>query len=168
MTFGDFLASFLGAGIGTSLLGFVLKDWLAVRIKKDIDQEAMIYRSMFELKREACLDALAVVDSTFSHRPWTQNGLPVPTVKQPVNIAQARAAYNQLALTCRDPEVIAQYAKTLGLGAPGEPARTVGADAIVALRNAMRKELGFGASLAPPDRVAAWIASLDGAENNAA
>ena len=164
MHFADFVASFFGAGLGATLLGFLLRDWLAVRIKDSLDREALIHRSLFELKREACLDALSVVDATFSHQPWTQDGLNVPVVPQRLSMAMARACYNKLALTCRDPEVLTRYTLALGLGKPGDPPRTISADAIVDLRNAMRTELGFGAPLAPPDRVAAWIAKLQGGE----
>jgi hypothetical protein len=159
----DFLAAFFGAGVGASVLGFLLRDWLAVRLKSAIDQEALISRAIFELKRDACLQTLAVVDASFSHQPWKQGDVDVPVVKQPLSIESARTCYNQLALTCSDPELLDLYTKALGLGPVGAAPRTVSAELLVDLRNAMRTELGFGKPLSPPDRTAAWIAYMEGA-----
>ena len=163
MSLADFVVSFLGAGAGAALLGFLGRDWLAVRIRNAVESEAFVRRQAFELKRSACLDALDVVDAAFSHRAWTQAGSPIPIIKQPLEIAKARRCYNQLALTCDDPKVILAYVAALGLRTPEGQAPQVSADAIVDLRNAMRTELGFGRTLAVSDRAAAWIASLDGA-----
>lgn len=158
----DFLAGFLGAGVGAALIGFLARDWLAVRLKAAIEKEALVQRAAFDLKRSACLDALAVVDAAFSQRDWKQGATAVKVAKQPLDIAAARRAYNQLSLTCSNPNVVELYARALGLRAPDEPAQTGTADLVVDLRNAMRRELGFGTNL-DLDRHKAWIGSLDGA-----
>jgi hypothetical protein len=158
----DFLVSFFGAGAGASVLGLFARDWIASRIKAAIKSEAFVQRSIFELKREACLEALTVVDSALSQREWKQGGKVLPVAKQSLDIAAARSAYNKLSLTCRNPVIVELYAKTLGLRAPDEALENSNGDLIVDLRNAMREELGFGQVL-NFDRNKAWIGNLDGA-----
>lgn len=157
----DFLAGFFGGGVGAALIGFLARDWVAVRLKAAIEKEAFIQRAVFDLKRSACLDALAVVDAAFSQRDWQHIGQEVEVAKQVLEIEAARRAYNQLALTCSDPSIVDLYVRALGLRLPDQPPETVSADLIVDLRNTMRKELGFGSDL-NFDRERAWIAKIDG------
>jgi hypothetical protein len=159
----DFLSSFLGAGLAAALLGFLGKEWLAVRIKDAIEREAALRRSIFEIKRDACLEALSIVDASFSHRKWEQDGTALPVQQQPVDIAKARSCYSKLALTCDDPEVLVAYCRALDLRGPADPPNRGRAQAIVELRNVMRRELGFGKPLPPMERLAVWIAHLEGA-----
>ena len=156
----DFITSFLGGSVATAVIGFLGRDWLALRIKTAIERETNIRNSIFELKRSACLDALDVVDSVFSQRDWGQD-----VDKQSVSIKDARRAHNQLALTCDNPEILELYVKTLGLRTPDEPPGNLNADSIVDLRNAMRDELDFGKKL-KFDRNKAWVAKLPGTNNN--
>ncbi len=162
-TFWSFLASFLGGGIGAIVLTFVLtflfRDWLAQRLKAAIEEEFRTREAASKIKREACLEALAVVDAFLSNQSWTQDGKPLPVHVQPIDIAMARDCYNRLALTCQNQAVIDKYLDALGLHVPGTPAKQVSGDAIVDLRNAMRAELGFGIEL-KLDRSLAWIGTL--------
>ena len=158
----EFFSGFLGAGIGASLIGFLAKNWLSLRIKTAIENETFTQRSAFEIKRSACLDALAVVDAAYSQTEWIQDEKKIDIAKQPLAISDARKAYNQLAITCSDPTVVELYAQALGLHSPDETPPKKTADLIVDLRNSMRKELGFGTSL-NFDRNKAWIGNLDGA-----
>ena len=159
----DFLISFFGAGAGAALLGFLARDWFAVRIKNAIEKEAYIQRSAHELKRQACLDALDVVDAAMSQLEWKDDkGNVLPVAKQELNIDSARGAFNQLALTCANPEIVEKYVEALGIRTPDEPPITSRGDLIVDLRNKMRTELGFGEPL-DFDRRKAWIGNLDGA-----
>ena len=158
----DFLLVFLSSGAGTALIVFLAKDWLAVRIKASIDRGAHIDRSSFDLKRSACLDALQIVDAAYSQCEWKQGDENIKVIKQALDIAAARRAYNQLALTCTNPGVVEIYAKVLGLRNVDESPLAMTADSIVDLRNAMREELGFGRHL-DFDRSKSWIATLKGA-----
>ncbi|MEW6165354.1 MAG: hypothetical protein AB1642_09860 [Pseudomonadota bacterium] len=158
----DFLTGFFGGGIAAGLVGFLARDWLALRIKTAIESEVFVQHAAFDIKRLACLEALAVVDAAFSQREWKQSEAPILVAKQPLDIAAARRAYNQLALTCTDSSALDLYARALGLREPDEPPIQGSADLIVDLRNAMRHELGFGTDL-NLSRSKAWIASLDGA-----
>jgi hypothetical protein len=165
----DFLVSFLGGGAGAALIGFLAKDWLSLRIKDAIESESAIRRDAFTIKRDACIDALNVIDGALSNQTWTnESGQVFPVTTQSVSIEKARECYSKLALTCENPKIIELYSKCLGLRLPGEPAENISTDNLLELRNYMRKELGFGATL-DFDRRLAWIASLDGAtpSNNA-
>ena len=157
-----FFTSFLGGGIGALIASVVLRDWIAVKIKSVIEKKQLVQQAAFELKRSACLDALAVVDASFSQREWKhQSEKALEVTKQTLNVESARAAFNHLALTCSDPSVIDLYVKALGLRSPDMSVQKTSGDTIVDLRNAMRKELGFGKKL-ELDRQLAWIATLDG------
>lgn len=154
----DFIVGFVGGGVGAAIIGFLARDWFAVRLKASIDKEALIQRAAFELKRSACLGALSVVDAAFSQREWKDGEKVVDVAKQPLEIEAARRAYNELALTCKNPTIVELYSRALGLRTPDEPPQSGAADLIVDLRNAMREELGFGTNL-EFDRNKAWIAN---------
>ena len=158
-TFWLFLASFLGGGVGATVINFFLRDWLAQRLKAVIEEEYRTREAASKIKRDACLEALAVVDASLSNQSWTQDGKPLPVHVQPLDIAKARDCYNRLALTCQNQAVIDKYLDALGLHVPGTPAKKILGDAIVDLRNAMRAELGFGSEL-KLDRSLAWIGTL--------
>jgi hypothetical protein len=123
----------------------------------------LFYRkqAQWEAIREAGLLALETVDAVYSNIDWVENEQPVSVVKQPVDIASARRALNLLSLSCKNPSVIVQYLKTLGITTPSGKPKQLAADAIVDLRNAIRVELGFGQPL-QLDKSKAFIAKLAG------
>ena len=157
-TIWSLLASFLGAAIPFVLI-FLFRHWLAPRLKAIIEEEFGTREAALKIKREACLEALAVVDAHFANLSWKQDGKPQPVHKQPIDIAKARDIHNRLALTCQNQDVIEKYLDALGVHALGEPAKKISGSAIVDLRGAMREELGFGNEL-ESDRSRAWIGTL--------
>lgn len=157
----DFVLSFVSSGIGAALVAFLGKDWLAARLRAEIEKDLMSQRARFDLKLAACLEALSVVDARFSNVKWIQDGAEVPVVSQALSIEKARNSYNKLCLTCESPEVIKCYANALGLREPDQMPFQVNAADIQELRNMMRKELGFGRGVELLDG-RAWIAHLDG------
>lgn len=157
------LGSFLGGGLALSLLAFFGREWIVLRLKDAIEREALVRRTVFEIKRDACLEALGVIDAAFSQREWKlKDGTPLKTLKQRLDISKARACHNKLALTCENPKVIDLYMTCLGFKTSDKPP-VPPTDSMIALRNTMREELGFGASL-DLNRESAFIGSLDGAE----
>jgi hypothetical protein len=152
----------------SSLAVWLFKQWVAERLKASIQHEfneklerlrlelrnsEAVRQARWEIKRQACLDALRVVDTYFSHQTW--EGIPQAAEPQgAIDVAKARECYNALALSCNTDEVLQQFKRCLGLGE--KPLR---ADMIVDLRNAIRRELEFGAEI-DRDRAGAWIGRL--------
>ena len=118
-------------------------------------------QAQWEAIREAGLLALETVDAVHSNMDWIENGQSVSVVKQPVDIASARKALNLLSLTCKNPDVVVQYLRALGITTPSVKPEQLAGDAIIDLRNAIRVELGFGQPL-QLDRSKAFIAKLAG------
>ncbi len=177
---------FLGSIPLLTLLAFILKLWLEVRLKASVEHEygelkaaiqheyteklehlkdeiqemSRIKQARWEIKRQACLEALSVVDAVYSNTEW-HFGEHTPVIaRQKVDVGTARAAMNKLALACDDVGVLRAYAKALGLHEPGEEMHLNPAS-INDLRNAARHELGFGRELSL-DPAKAWIGSLTG------
>lgn len=132
-------------------------------LKDEIQDDARIRQARWEIKRQACLEALAVVDAVYSHMGWKIDGKPVEVAQEKVDVAAARAVMNKLALACDGTESLEAYMKALAVGPPHGAGSTITGDVINGLRNAARKELGFGNELAL-DREMAWIANLAGAK----
>jgi hypothetical protein len=154
--------------VTTSAAAWLIKLWLSERLKTAIQHEynqrleqfkadlrnsEAVRQARWEIKRQACLEALRVVDTFFSHQNWT--GLSKPTETQgSIDVAKARECYNALALSCNSEEVLQQFKRCLGLA--NVPIR---ADMVVDLRNAIRRELEFGKEV-DCDRANAWIGRL--------
>lgn len=105
-----------------------------------------------EVKRKACLEALAIVDAHFSNQDWS--GIDDPERQPSPSIERAREVYNNLCLACNDGDVLESYKKCLGFYGP------FNAGDIVGLRSAIRNELGFG-KLIDTNRQSAWIARIN-------
>ena len=105
-----------------------------------------------EIKRKACLDALRIIDAYYSNLSW--NGVSSTERQQPADIQRAREVYNELCVVCERPDVLRAYKTCLGFHAE------LHLGLVVDLRNAIRKELGFGRPV-DEDRENAWIARLN-------
>ena len=159
----------IGASAATSAFAaWLLKQLILERLKGAIQHEYnqkleqfraeirssdLVRQARWEIKRQACLEALRVVDTFLSHQNW--QGVEKPLEPQgSIDVAKARECYNALALSCTSDEVLRNYKRCLGLAK--EPLR---GDLIVDLRNAIRKELEFGQEI-DSDRANAWIGRL--------
>lgn len=154
--------------VTTSAAAWLIKLWLSERLKTaiqleynqkleqfkaDLRNSETVSQARWEIKRQACLEALRVVDTFFSHQSWQGVSKPAET-QGSIDVAKARECYNALALSCNSEEVLQQFKRCLGLSS--EPIR---ADMIVDLRNEIRRELEFGQEV-DLDRTSAWIARL--------
>ena len=130
---------------------------LATFKAREIKEIENVQQAKWELKHQACLDALEVVDSFLSHTVAGQNGtLPV---RQPADTIRARVCYNRLVLTCQKPEVTEAFIKVMF---PAQsPDMALITDNLNALRNAIREELGFG-QVIKLSRDVAWFVRLAG------
>jgi len=118
-------------------------------------------QTKWELKRNACLKALNIVDAFWSNIKWEEKDakgkeIDAPSIEKqdPPSIEDIRNCYNGLSLSCDSDSVLREYKRCLGIS--GE----FRGDAIVDLRNAIRKELGFGADI-DFDRANAFIGRVN-------
>jgi hypothetical protein len=121
--------------------------------KSSLKESETVKQARWELKRQACLEALDVVDALFANVQWNMVS---PEIQPVPNIGTIRKCYNALALSCNSPAVLTEFKRCLGLGQE----KSIRADMIVDLRNAIRKELEFGQEV-DTDRVSAWIARVN-------
>lgn len=157
----QFLTSVFGGGAGIAAVAYIGRGWFEIRLRRAMEHEALVKRSAFEIKREACLEALAIIDAAFSQRDWLESGKALNVIKQPLDIAKARGCHSKLSLTCDGPEIPQQFMKTLGMGSD-EDRKAAPTTHLNTLRNLMRRELGFGRELSLDPQLA-WIGSLEGA-----
>jgi hypothetical protein len=160
---------FLGIAGSTWLFRTAAGEWmrhLNARVlesyKSELQETQRVNQEKWVLRREACLEALEVVDAQMAHMQWQMNGAQVTPQRVAVDIAKARAVMNKLILTCEGADVVTLYIRALGLRTPDEPPQTMSPDTIHDLRLAIRAELEFGPDF-PFDRRKAWIVSLSGA-----
>ena len=108
-----------------------------------------------QLKYEACLEALSVIDAHFSQL-FTS---PKPT-PQPISTVRAREAHSKLILSCNDLRIVEKFGDIYFGPSAGNP-ELPATDLLNEFRNLARAELGFGGEL-PLDRERAWVARAVG------
>jgi hypothetical protein len=112
----------------------------------------------FELKYDACLEALGIIDEWYlramKQEIEEKSKLEVKILNQLELGAKARNCHNKLVLTCDSSEVIDLFRYIL-LPFEGKPVFTL--DIIVDFREAIRKEIGFGNISVDSNRDLSWI-----------
>jgi hypothetical protein len=68
---------------------------------------------------------------------------------------------NRLILSCDNPEVVLLFLKAVGLAESGEASAAIDPSTVQELRNAIRRELGFGNEFTFPPAWS-WLASVHG------
>lgn len=110
-------------------------------VKAEISRSQLVFQAKYQMKHEACLEALALVDAHFSHTLQDPDGREI--VKQFASTEQARACHNKLILTCGI-ELLSKFEEIMfGPREPGEPQKPP-TGLLQDFRNLIRKELGFG------------------------
>lgn len=130
--------------------------------RSEIGERNRVALEKWNLKYKACLDALDMVDSVWSNLDWNDPSHPEINSKikaEDFSEANARHIMNSLILTCSSTDVVELYLKAMGIRASANKAEKLLGDTIQDLRNAVRKELGFGSEL-ELNRETAWIAVL--------
>jgi len=125
--------------------------------KSQLKGQEIVEQAKWEIKRNACLDALAVIDAAFSNADWHDKATkkPIPCYRQEINVEKARRVCNELALSCSNQKVLEGYMNLLvRIGTP-----EFNGAMINDLRNVIREELGFGMRL-NLDNDKAWISDL--------
>jgi hypothetical protein len=134
------------------------------RARSDLGELQRLNRERWDLKREACLAALGVVDKVFTNVPWedrTKPGMELGIERLRVDVSETRDTMNRLILVCDDPTVVHLFLKCIGLKDSGEPADSIDASDVQHLRNAIRRELGFGTDLKLNTDIS-WIMCIHG------
>jgi len=114
----------------------------------------------WELKREACLEALQIIDSRFAEYGWRDSEGNILKVDRqtPVSTEDVRSCFNKLILACSKPNVPEEFEKCLNLKLGAVSAGKLDMNSVVTFRNAVRKELGFGCQL---NTKVSWIMYLN-------
>lgn len=100
----------------------------------------------WEIKREACLDALRIIDCRFADYDWRDvKGQSRKIDRQEfVSTGEIRSCFNRLILACEEKDVPMIFEKCLNLDLGITEQELLNTNAVVELRNSIRKELGFG------------------------
>ena len=129
--------------------------------KSQVKAQESVAQTKWEIKRDACLKALDTVDALWANMEWKgtdakgkEVGSAAIEKQPPPTIGDVRNCYNSLVLSCDTESVPREYKRCLNMsgGLKG--------DAIVDLRNAVRKELGFGGEI-DFDRDTAFIGRVN-------
>jgi hypothetical protein len=126
-------------------------------VKADIAKAQSINQAKFQLKHEACLEALALIDAHFSQVLKSPDG--VEASKQYSTAEKARVCHSKLILSCEDTKVLEKFAEIMfGPKTKHQEGRPL-TDLLNEFRNLIRHELGFGAEL-QLDRERAWFGRI--------
>ena len=132
---------------------------LVESVKKDIRDNESIAQAKRQMKHDACLEALSVIDSFFSH--FFTDPKPTP---QLADSSKAREAHSKLILACDNSKIVELYNEILCGPIEGEQ-RAAPTDQLNELRNLIRGELGFGNDV-NLNRDRAWLGKVVGDPNN--
>ena len=129
--------------LGSSAVALAVSQWTDRR------------QAVWTAKRDACMEAMTVVDGIFANTTWTEDGAEiVPTPQDPPSIADVRRIHNLLAVTCRNREVVEAYDRCLR--------DEKMADVLDDLRDAIRRECGWRWRKLDRDRSRSFHATVTG------
>ena len=145
------ISTILTAGITSGIVTAIL-NWY-IKSKELGDQRR------WEIKREACLDALDIIDARFADYGWENDGNELKVDEQEeVTTAKIRSCFNRLVLSCKDSSVPQMYENCLNLRVGDVVPPPLKMDTVTELRNAIRQELGFGKEM---QTKVAWIMNIN-------
>lgn len=131
---------------------------LVESVKKEIRDNEAVAQAKRQMKYDACLEALSVIDAFFSH--FFTKPKPTPQVS---DASKAREAHSKLILACDNSQIVELFTEILCGSSNGE--RIPPTDQLNELRNLIRKELGFGSEV-HLDRERAWFGNIVGDPKN--
>ena len=147
----DLISTILTAGITSGCVTAILNWYIKTQELGD--------QRRWEIKREACLEALEIIDARFADYGWKSNGAPLKVDKQDIiKTEKIRSCFNRLVLACINSKVPQSFEKCLHLKIENTDPKPLTMDSVVELRNAIRKELGFGKDLSTK---ISWITYID-------
>ncbi|MAH06162.1 MAG: hypothetical protein CL561_11460 [Alphaproteobacteria bacterium] len=138
---------------------------IARAVEAEVRHIDRVEERRYELKYQACMDALEIVDSIFCHLEWTvpvegSNGknrivtitsedMPTQTVKA----SEVRRCHSNLQITCKNKEVLDQFNLLLFGGADNLPMT------LLKFRKLIKEELQFEGEL-PKDERQIWFSGV--------
>jgi len=145
----------LGITGGSGLFGAIVVSLIDHLFIKSRELKA----KQWEIKKDACLQALSVIDSFFSHIRWEVDGKMIENIqKQSSLINEAREAQSKLILTCNDTKLINKFNEILFSKNESGKKPT---ELLDEFRNLLRKELGFGKKI-DLDKEKSWYGKIHG------
>lgn len=153
------------SAVVSGLLVFAFQEWLRSKYAQAFEEykakvalEQHTSQMRWEIKRNACLNAMNIVEAHWSNRDWSGSDSQGRVLadgaveRQPEpSIDAVRQCYNELVLCCTNERVPKLYKHCL--------LEAVSGDDVVDLRNAVRAELGFGTGI-DFDRARAFIGRI--------
>ena len=128
-------------------------------VRAQIGREQAVLDAKYKLKHQACLDALALIDSYYSVNLLSPDG------KQPIregkSTSEARRCHSELILACENPAIVDKFLEIFFSNKNEAGFVRPPTDLLNEFRNLVRAELGFGAPL-KLDRDFAWFATFAG------
>jgi len=126
-------------------------------VKAEIEENKLVFQRKYQLKHEACLDALSLIDAHLSHA--LQAAKDGDIIKQYATTEHARTVHNKLILSCEDNSILNKYEEIMFGGASAGKQQTPPTDLLNEFRNLIRKELGYGRDL-ELNREKAWFGKV--------
>ncbi|MCO8250207.1 hypothetical protein [Comamonas thiooxydans] len=122
---------------------------LTDQVKKNLDRIEKVYDKKYQMKHDACLDALKIVDARIS-TIFTENNPDESKVdRQYSTIEETRHTHNRLVLSVDNPEILRLFMNILcNIGNPIEN--------LAEMRNLIRTELNFSGMI-EIDKEKTWI-----------
>ncbi len=134
--------------LSTVLVAIVTSSAVTALLTSFLKSKEVGEQRRWEIKREACLEALEIIDSRFADYEWNRNGNPIKVDKQNfIETAKIRSCFNRLVLACNDSNVAQLFEECLHLQVDENNPTPLDMRSVIKLRNAIRKELGFGKDL---------------------
>jgi hypothetical protein len=156
------LSAFMGSYLQETARSSVIKKdveeitRIVENVKRSVDAIRSAETTKYQLKYNACLEALRLIDAHFSHTLRDPGG--AEPSEQYATTESARACHNNLILSCEDPKLIELFSAIIFGPKSGEQQKPP-TDLLNDFRNLVRKELGFGTNL-ELDRDRAWFGKV--------
>lgn len=125
-------------------------------IKAEIAKATRTDELKYQLKYQACTNALSIIDAALSHMLIPPDGTTI--TKQFASVEKARSCHNNLILSCESTALINKFSEIMFGPQPGTEALPA-TDQLNDFRNMVRDELNFGAHL-ELDRDRAWFSYM--------
>lgn len=127
-------------------------------VKINLGRNKEIESIKYNLRYDACLESLRLIDALLSHLLAPKNSGNI--IQQYASTEEARQCHSKLILSCENTKIITMFNEILFGPVSSDQESRPPTDLLNEYRNLIRIELGFGTEL-PLDRQRAWIGMLN-------